>query len=139
MGAPSDYFFFAYYGGLAPLSVFLHTIWGPLRSFFLHITIYGGPSGKFLCILYGAPQLTFFVYYVGAPQISLFAYYIWGPPPPSSDQFFCKIYRGPSDQFFTYYMGAPRSFFWLLYRANLRLVSDLTIWGPLRSVSVHTI
>ena len=60
----------------------------------------------------GAPQVSFFAYYRGPPQISFFAYYM-GPP---------------SGQFLR-----------LLYGGLLRPVSSLTMCGPPRSVSSHTI
>ena len=49
---------------------------------------------------------------------------------------------GPLDQtsFFAYYMGPPsRQFLRLLYGGLLRPVSSLTMLGPPRSVSSHTI
>ena len=64
-GAPPQVSFFAYYiyGDLlmpvssltmwAPLMVFLHTIWGPIRS----VSYLTSPP----------PQVTFFAYYMGAP------------------------------------------------------------------------
>ena len=61
--------------------------------------------------------------YMGPSQISFFVYYIGAP----SDLVYRLLYGGPSDQFFH-----------LLYGASLRLVSVLTIWGPLGSVFVHT-
>ena len=67
-------------------------------------------------------------------EISFIVYYM-GPP---SDQFFA-CYRGGATtdfSFFTKYMGAPSDQF--LRLPALRLVSLLTIWGPLRSVSEHT-
>ena len=109
------------------------------------------------------PQVSFFAYYRRPPQISLFAYYmvppsgrflhllyvgarldkflrlLYGPPlrsvsslticPPPPDQFLCLLCGGPfrSVSLHIYYIGGP-----------LRLVSSLTIGGPLSSVPSHT-
>ena len=83
----------------------------------------------------------FLAYYVEPPQISFFTYYIWGPlrsvssltiRGPPSDQFICILFRGPSQiSFFACYIRPLRSLFWL--------VSALTIWGLISSVSLHTI
>ena len=125
--------FLAYYMG-DPSDQFLHLLWRPPYVFFNTIW---GPLGSFLCILYWGPQITFFAT-------------IWGP----SDQFLLIHYGGlsqmgppPQISFFACYRGGHLTFqfFHKIYGGPLRsvspltiLVSLLTIWGPLRSVSVHT-
>ena len=100
----------------APLDQFLFILFrGPLRSASL-LTI-RGPLRSSVCILlqhvYGALSNQFLVYYIRHNR---------GP----SDQLYRLLYGSPQINFFTYYMGPPR------------LVSVLTIWGPLRSVFVDT-
>ena len=73
--------FYTYYMGPPLRLVSVLTIWGPLRSVFVHTTCIWGP-----------PQVSFFAYYTGPPQISFFAYYM-GLGPPSS-QFLRLLYRG---------------------------------------------
>ena len=135
MGAPSDQFihliwrprslciFFILYGGLSD-HFFAYYIGAP-RSL-SSLTIWG-PSGQFLLIQYGGPsQITFIDYYM---------------PPPPQISFFACYRRATSDYIsFTKYMGGPpRSVSLLTIWGPIRLVSLLSfIWGPLRSVSVHT-
>ena len=59
---------------------------------------------------------------MGAPS-DQFLHLLWRP----LYVVFFILYGGPSDHFFAYYIEAPRS------------LSSLTIWGPFRSVSSHTI
>ena len=99
----------------------------------------GAALRSFLCILYWSPQITFFAYYMeplrslsshtiwGPSQISFIVYYM-SPPPPQISFFAC--YRGATSDFI---------FFYKIYGGLLRSVSPLTIWGPLRLVSLLTI
>ena len=110
----------------APQIISLHTILGP--------------PDHFLRLLYGAPQITFSSYNMGAPLRSVSLFTIWGP---SQISFFACNRRGggaTSDfSFFTKYMGAhSNQFLCLLYGAPSVYFFLLTIWGPLRSISVHT-
>ena len=136
-GDPLDHFF-AYYIG-APRSLSLLTIWGPSDHFLL--IQYGGPSQISFVVYYGAPLRSVSMHAIeggGAPQILVSLQNIWGPPQISSSAYYMGPLRlvslltiwGPSDQFLCILFGEPfsaRSFF------------SLTIWGPLRSVSSHTI
>ena len=111
----SDQFFHLLYG--APLRlVSVFTIWGPLRSVFVHTT----------CTCIWDPLKSVSLLTIGGPQISFFACYGAG---------------GTTDfSFFTKYMGAPSDqLLRLLYGGLLRPVSSLTMWGPPRSVFSHTI
>ena len=101
----------------APQISSLHTILGPPDHFLRLVsshTIWGPLSDQFHWLLYAPPphQISFFACYRGAiTDFSFFTKYMGGPPQIS---------------FSAYYMGP------------LRLVSLLTIWGLLISVSVHT-
>ena len=163
---PSDQFFHLLYG--APLRlVSVLTIWGPLRSAFVHTTCIWEPSQVgFFAYYRGPPRISFFAYYMGPappPQVSFFAYYmgaslgqflrllcggppdqffshtIWGPP---SGQFLCLLYMEPPQiSFFAHYMGAPSDqFLRLLYGGPPQVgFFAYCIGAPLRSVSSHTI
>ena len=97
---------------------------GAPRIISLHSIL--GPPDHFLRLLYGAPHVSFFSYNMGAPLRSLSLFTIWGPPQIS----FFACYRGATSDF---------SSFHKIYGALLRSVSPLTIWSPLRLVSLLTI
>ena len=106
--------FFSYYMG-APRIISLHTILGP-PDHFLRL-LYGAPPDQFLLIQYGSPS-----------QISFMCLLYEAPPPPRSVSLHAIGGGGGTTDFsfFTKYMdGDP-----------LRSVSPLTIWGPLRLVSL---
>ena len=69
-------------------------------------------SGQFLCLLYRAPLR------------AVFSLTIWGPPQTS---------------FLVYFMGALSDLFLCILYGAPKVSSSLTIWGPLRSVSLYTI
>ena len=160
MGAPHISFFHLRYG--APLRlVSVLTIWGPLRSVFVHTTcIWGPPQVSFFAYYRGPPQISFFAYYMGPPSSQLFrllyrsllmpvsSLTMWGPP----DQFLRILYGAHSDQFLSLLAPHPRSlssltiwgppsgqFLCLLYEGPLRSIFCLLCGGPLRSDSSHTI
>ena len=73
------------------MSVFLHNLWGHLRSVSLHTTL--GPPAHILRLLYGGPsQISFIACYRGGHLRSVSSQNIWGP---LSDQFLRLLYGVP--------------------------------------------
>ena len=101
---------------------------GPFLSFLAYYI--GGPSDQFLRIEYGGPLRSVSSLIMEA-SLGLFFCILYGDPVISVSLHAISVssqnISGPLDQFLL-----------LLYVAQLRLVSSLTIRGPLRSVSVHT-
>ena len=136
--APLDNFLRLLYR--APLwSVSSLTIWGPAPQINFFASYVGASSDQFLRILYrGPPQVIFFAYkgpsvqflhiLYGPPQINFFASYVGA----SSDQFLRILYRGPPQVIFFAYRGPSVQFLCILYGAPLRLISLLSMWGPLQ-------
>ena len=129
---------FAYYMGAPLISFFAYYIGAPSSLSSLTIWEKKIPSDQFNLIQYAPPLRSTSLHAIwGPPQISFFAKYMGAP----SDQFLLLLYearpfrlvssltiRAPQLSFCPYFLGAP-----------LRSVFSLTIWGPLRSVSLLTI
>ena len=109
----------------------------PHSGLFLSFLAYymGAPSDQFLHLLW-RPHYVFFSYYMGAPRI-IYLHTVLGPQPFSS-----LTIWGPSDLFLLIQYGSPSQISFIVYYMGppppLRSASLHAIWGPLRSVSVHT-
>ena len=104
---------------------FLHILFGgPFRSVSLH-TIWGSPSGQFICLLNGPTGHFFRLLYRG-PLIQVSPLTMWGPI-----RSILRLLHGtPFGQFLSLLCGPHQISFFTYYMGSFRSVSSHTTWGP---------